>query len=373
MLRKKLHQNPELSGVEFNTAKIIKAYLQHYKPDELIENLGNSAGFIAIYNPKNTIKETIMFRCELDALPIQEINDFSHKSLVDHISHKCGHDGHMSIMCQFAQMLSSERMEHTKVILLFQPAEETGEGAVSIFNDEKFKVLKPSKVFALHNLPGFNLHDIVVKNDTFTCAVNSIIIKFKGKTSHAAEPQNGKNPALAISQVINAFDRKNQNNPKQELFTVLTPVFIEMGSKDYGISAGFGEIHYTFRRHKNSDMKDLEIDLETTVAEIARKFSLEFEVSYTQKFYANENTDTVVDIIRSAAKINNFDIIEKDSPFEFGEDFGIFTEHYDGAMFGLGSGINSPALHNPDYDFPDEITETGAQMFYQITKLIDAQ
>ena len=98
-LRKHLHQNPELSGLEYETAKTIAAFLKRYSPDGLLQNLGNGTGIIAIYHPEQEVKQTVMFRCELDALPIQEINNFEHRSFTDEVYHKCGHDGHMSVMC----------------------------------------------------------------------------------------------------------------------------------------------------------------------------------------------------------------------------------------------------------------------------------
>lgn len=372
-LRKHLHQNPELSGFEFQTAKTIAAFLKQYSPDELLENLGNGTGIIAVYHPDKEVKQTIMFRCELDALPIQEINEFDHRSDVDEVSHKCGHDGHMSIMCSLAKKLSEKRMKHTKVVLLFQPAEENGEGAVAIYNDSRFKELNPDQVFALHNLPGYDHHDIVVKNHTFTCAVNSIIVKLQGRTAHAGEPENGENPALAIAEIINQFNPKIQPDPTKEKFTVLTPIYITMGTEDYGISAGYGEIHYTFRRAANAEMKELEIELEEIAVKAAAKYKLQPEISWTQRFSANENDPSAVDFVRKAANDLKFNLIEREVPFQWGEDFGIFTEHFKGAMFGLGSGIETPNLHNPDYDWPDEITETGAQIFYKISEIIDAQ
>lgn len=372
-LRKYLHQNPELSGFEFQTAKTIAAFLKQYSPDELLENLGNGTGIIAVYHPDKEVKQTIMFRCELDALPIQEINEFDHRSDVDEVSHKCGHDGHMSIMCSLAKKLSEKRMKHTKVVLLFQPAEENGEGAVAIYNDSRFKELNPDQVFALHNLPGYDHHDIVVKNHTFTCAVNSIIVKLQGRTAHAGEPENGENPALAIAEIINQFNPKIQPDPTKEKFTVLTPIYITMGTEDYGISAGYGEIHYTFRRAANAEMKELEIELEEIAVKAAAKYKLQPEISWTQRFSANENDPSAVDFVRKAANDLKFNLIEREVPFQWGEDFGIFTEHFKGAMFGLGSGKETPNLHNPDYDWPDEITETGPQIFYKISEIIDAQ
>ena len=372
-LRKYLHQNPELSGQEFETSKTIATFLQQYQPDELLEGLGNGTGVIAVYEPSQELKKSIMFRCELDALPIQEVNEFAHQSKFKKISHKCGHDGHMAVMCAFAKKLAENKMQHTKVILLFQPAEENGEGAVAIYNDTRFKTLNPDKVFALHNLPGYDFHDIVVKNHTFTCAVNSIIIKLHGKTAHAGEPENGDNPALALAEIIKEYDQKNQPDAKKEKFTVLTPIYLTMGTEDYGISAGYGEVHYTFRRALNVEMKALEEELEQIAIASAKKYNLQPEIFWTQRFSANENNPQAVDIVRQAARDSHFNLIERETPFQWGEDFGIFTENFAGAMFGLGSGKKTPNLHNPDYDWPDEITETGAQIFFKISELIDAQ
>lgn len=264
-------------------------------------------------------------------------------------------------------------MLQTKVLLLFQPSEENGEGAVAIFKDERFKQLNPDQVFALHNIPGAGMHDIIAKDHTFTCAVNSIIVKLNGKTAHAGEPHNGDNPALAISEIIQQVQHKMQPDPKKEKFKIMTPVYVNMGTQDYGISAGFGEVHYTFRRTANKEMKDLEAELEMIATDTAKKYNLKPEISWTQRFSANENDPTAVDFVRNAAKSLNFKVTEKEFPFNWGEDFGIFTEHFKGAMFGLGSGVDTPALHNPDYDFPDEIAETGAAIFYKISEFIDAQ
>ena len=371
-LRKTLHQFPELSGYEAETAQRISAFLKRYMPDELITNVGGS-GILAIYSPNSDYRRTIVFRCELDALPIQEVNEFDHKSQRENVSHKCGHDGHMAIMCELAKRLSNQRPLGTRVVLLFQPAEENGAGAVAIYGDARFKSLEPDKVFALHNLPGYPLHEIVIKDHTFTCAVNSIIIKLHGRTSHAGEPEKGDNPALAIAGIIQQYNSLIQPDSRKEKFTILTPIYINMGTENYGISAGYGEVHYTFRRAANDEMKELEAQLEQIARSVAAKYNLGPEISWTQRFSANENSPGAADIVRSAARACGYQLTEREAPFQWGEDFGLFTEHYEGAMFGLGSGIETSALHNPDYDFPDEIISTGAGIFHKIVELIDAQ
>jgi amidohydrolase len=368
LLRKELHKNPEVSGKELETAKRIVAFLKNHAPDEIITEIGG-AGVIAIYQGKQEGK-TVLFRCELDALPIEEINTFEHRSLTNGVSHKCGHDGHMSILCGLATELSQNRPDTGRVLLLFQPAEEDGSGAREVFSDKKFASMQPDYVFALHNLPGFSKNQIVVKNGTFTCAVNSIIIKLKGVTAHAGEPEKGINPALAISSIIKEFDAIIQSDISKKDYCLITPVYIEMGKKSYGVSAGAGEVHFTVRSDSNSQMKKLEADLEKLAKSIAKEYQLECNITWTEGFQANENNKEATDNVRNAAKINNFQLLEKETPFTWGEDFGLFTQQYPGAMFGLGSGINTPALHNPDYDFPDEIISTGISVFHQIIKKI---
>lgn len=367
-LRKQLHQHPEVSGKEVETAKRITSFLENYPPDKIITEIGKT-GIVAIYRGKQAGK-TVLFRCELDALPIEEINTFEHRSVINGVSHKCGHDGHMAILCGLATVLHHNRPETGTVILLFQPAEEDGSGAQKIYSDPKFAPLKPDYVFALHNLPGFPKNQIVIKNNTFTCAVNSIIIKLKGKTAHAGEPEKGINPALAIASIITQFDAIIQSDISKENFCLITPIYTKMGKKAYGVSAGTGEIHFTVRSNSNSQMKKVETTLEKVAQSIANKYQLECKIAWTQGFQANENDKEAADHIRKAAKINNFELFEKEMPFSWGEDFGLFTQQFKGAMFGLGSGTNTAALHNPDYDFPDDIIKTGVSLFYQLSKQI---
>lgn len=366
-LRHLLHAYPELSGFETKTAEHIIQFVEKLQPDKIVTNIGGN-GILVLFDSGKPGK-TILFRSELDALPIQEINKFAYRSVIDGISHKCGHDGHTTILCGLAEKLSASRPTSGKVYLLFQPAEETGEGAKLVVEDSKFDI-QPDYVFAFHNLPEYAKGIIVVKEELFSAAVNSIIIKLKGRTAHAAEPEMGENPTLAISEIINYADKQNNNNPAKKDFRVLTPVHINMGSKAYGVSAGYGELHYTLRCWNNEELRKLETDLISKSNAIAAKHKLELEHEFVQTFFANNNNKEAVGFVKHAATELNYLLEERKYPFKWGEDFGFFTSKYKGCMFGIGAGENHPALHNPDYDFPDEIIETGVNMFYTITKLV---
>ena len=148
--RKDLHKHPELSGKEFETAAKIYDQLKLLRPDKLIKGLGGT-GLLAIFgdDPK---QKTVCFRAELDALPITEVNDFEHQSIHHGIAHKCGHDGHATILLGLAQKAMAERSNlGVNVAVLFQPAEETCSGAIAVLKDPNFEGFKLDYIFALHN------------------------------------------------------------------------------------------------------------------------------------------------------------------------------------------------------------------------------
>lgn len=364
-IRRHLHQHPEVSNHEQETKKYVKSHLEKLDHDGLLE-VGKT-GLAVFFKGKEQGKK-ILLRADMDALPIEEINDFGYKSQNPGVSHKCGHDGHTTILLGVASSLSQNRPARGEVCLVFQPAEENGTGARQILEDKNFE-FKADKAFALHNLPGYPLHKIVCRKDTFTAAAKSVIFKLNGKTSHAAEPEKGINPGLAIAEILHLSESLSQVDFDRDDFRLITMVHVEMGEKAYGISAGYGEVHFTLRTWQNEVMDKLDKDLVEAVERIGAKHKLKLEKEYLEIFHANENDEEAYEIIKKAASENGFDYEDRKTGFKWGEDFGLFTDRYKGAMFGIGSGENCPALHNPDYDYPDEITETGVKMFTKILEL----
>lgn len=356
--RRELHKHPEVSCNEFQTQRRIINKLKELG----IESFEIGGTGVMVRFDGAEAGKTIMLRADTDALPITEINTFAHKSIFEGVSHKCGHDGHTAIMVGVALHLLKNPPQKGTVLLLFQPAEENGEGAKAVLKDPKFD-LEPDVVYAFHNLPGYPLHKIVVKDGSFTTAVKSIIIKLNGKTSHAAEPELGINPARCISEIISFFEKITEPNINSDDFALATPVYIHMGEMSYGVSAGYGEVHYTLRTWNNQVMDRFTQKSQMAIAEIAQKYEIKVDISWAEEFFANQNDPKTVSNIKSVANEQGFALEERATPFKWGEDFGLFTEKYKGAMYGIGSGVNAPALHNPDYDFPDEIIPTGIKMF----------
>lgn len=366
-LRKELHKYPELAGNETQTAKRIIKFAKQFNPDKIISNIGGEGAAI-IFEGKEK-GETVLIRCDLDALPIQEENEFNYKSQTDGVSHKCGHDGHMAIVAGLVPILSQEKIQKGRVVLLYQPAEEIGQGAQLVLNDEKFSEIKPDYVFALHNLPKLNKNEIVIRKKGFAAASKGLIVRLKGKTAHAAYPERGITPSLAIAELIQKLTELKDEKSLSD-FSLVTIIHVNIGERAFGTTPGYAEIMATLRSYKNDDMAILSENSKQLVKEIAVKHNLEFELEWVEEFSATINDIECVDIITEAAKENNFQINEIDSPFRWSEDFGQFTSRFKGSLFGIGSGIDHQALHNPDYDFPDEIILTGTKMFHSIIKRV---
>jgi amidohydrolase len=280
----------------------------------------------------------------------------------------------MAIVAGLVFWLREQSFQSGKIVLLFQPAEETGQGAAAVVRDEKFRQLDTDYVFAVHNIPKEPLHSIITMDQGFSAEVQSFILSVVGKESHAAEPEHGMNPALGIAEIIAALSQLNIHDPLEEDFAVLTPVHMNMGHKSYGISPGKGELHYTIRTWSTEKMAALKVKIEQLIERSCQAQQLAYTIDWLEYFPASSNDPQGNNYLKAAAKENAYAIIERPYPFKFGEDFGWFSKKYKTAMFGLGAGVESPALHHADYDFPDDIIETGINMFKTIIKhVLDPQ
>lgn len=351
-LRKHLHQYPELSEKEFETQQLLIKILQ-----ENFELSPKKVGKTGVMVHLGDGELRYLVRVDIDALPIIETNDFDHKSTVNGVAHKCGHDGHTTIGLGLVEKFLDSPIPNFGLTVLFQPAEEIGRGAIAVMEDDGFNIGTYQGAIALHNVPGYELNGIVVKDGAFTPAVHSIAFTLKGKTAHAAEPENGHNPHFAIGQILNNLPRNEE--------VICTPIYTKIGEMNYGIAPGYGEIHFTLRSTDQVALNQFTENLTEKMKELAEQNNLKVDYEILEKFNANQNNKEIVNAIRKATQNLNLTLIEKNEPFPWGEDFGLFTQEIDGAMFGIGAGKNTPALHNPDYDFPDVITPVAVNVIYK--------
>ncbi len=370
--RHTLHQHPELSDQETATAQRIKTIFRNFKPDDVLENIGGH-GLAFCFNGQAS-GPTTLIRCELDALPIQEINELPYRSVCDGVSHKCGHDGHMTIVIALGSYLAENRPQKGRVICLFQPAEETGAGAINMVRDSQFQQLTPDYCFALHNLPGKPLGTVYCKPGAFNCASRGMIIRLKGKTSHAAHPEDGISPALAMSTIIQQLDQLPQLTQLQEQvtgFNLVTVVYAHLGEIAFGTAPGEATVMATLRTSTNEAMNHLIEQASTLVQHQAEQHKLSFSLEWDDVFRASVNSDNGYQMVKNACEVTGTPLVTPDEGFRWSEDFGIFTEVAQGAMFALGAGDTSPQLHNPDYDFPDELIPVGFKLFREIVEGIN--
>lgn len=368
-IRHHLHAHPELSGQESGTSRYIADYLQDLNIEKISRNVSYHSIVAEIEGKKDG--PAILFRCELDALPIEEMSDAGYRSQNPGISHACGHDGHMAIMLGFIREMAKDPPEKGTILFLFQSAEETGRGAEAVLQTGFLDNYPVEYAFSLHNMPGYAPGDVICKTGSFTPSVESLTIELAGRTSHAGEPDHGINPATSVAEIITFFKNLQRTDRYSPDYFVVTPVQIKMGEEAFGTSAGDALIRYTVRSWDSQMLDTMKGEIEKGIHEIVkRQKGLTVRFSWSEPFRSNRNHPDAVAVIHNAAAANQLNFIEIKEPLTWGEDFGLFTEKYRGAMFGLGAGKEWPALHNPDYNFPDDLIKTGVQMFVSIAEEI---
>lgn len=363
-VRHQLHQMAEISGQEINTHNFIKSLLQPLHPTQLYEHVGGN-GLLAVFefSPENS---TVLIRADMDAVGIQEDTKLDYQSKNQNIAHVCGHDGHTAILLKLAYMLV-ENPPKQRVLLLFQPSEENGKGGEAVLKSGVLNSYHIDWAFALHNIPGYPVGTVLCRDSFFTCAVLSSEIRFQGRTSHAAEPEKGVSPLKVMMKIIEAIMLKQQTNYSETDYFLTTLIEVHIGEEAYGVSAGDGLIRWTYRAKTNAILQQKIKDIESIVKQYTQTTEGLFSsITYSEAFYANENQLEAVQFIREAARQNHYNYQELEEGFRWGEDFGCMTQNIRGAMFGLGSGVHHEPLHSSKYDFPDELIDKGAQMFYQL-------
>ncbi len=365
-LRRDLHRRPELSDGEERTAARIVAELERHGPDEIVTGLGTH-GVAAIYDSGRD-GPTILFRCELDALPITEISTFGWRSEIDGKGHLCGHDGHMAILCGLAEKLAAYRPARGRVVLLFQPAEETGSGAAGVIADQRFARIRPDYAFALHNLPGLPLGAVGVRAGPFTFASEGLAIRLSGRTSHAAQPEAGVSPAAVMGRLMEALPDLPRTLGHQVGHSLVTLSHARLGEAAFGISPGEADIWVTIRAIDDDLQAELMSEAETLARRLAQAGGLGVGFEKFENFAAGHNDAEAVAFIETAASALGAPRAQVGDPFRWSEDFGRFGSVGKTALFVLGSGEDHPRLHNPDFDFPDELIAPGAALFDHIAR-----
>ncbi|HAW45838.1 MAG TPA: amidohydrolase [Roseovarius sp.] len=364
--RRDLHRHPEISGKEAETARRVTAALGSHAPDHLLTGLGGH-GIAATYAGAEP-GPTVLFRCELDALPIAETGTAPHRSSVPGNGHLCGHDGHMAILAGLARLLSRTRPERGRAVLLFQPAEETGAGAAAVLADPRFETVSPDYAFSLHNVPGMPLGHVSLIPGPVTCASRGMEITLTGRSAHASQPETGTSPMAALARLMPDLTALSHGTLDEADFTLATVTHARMGPPAFGIAPGDTTLHATLRTLTDDRMAALVNAAETLVSETAAAHRLSARIAWHDIFAHSENHPEATRIIETALDALGLAHDGRGLPMRPSEDFGRFGHSARAAMLFLGAGQDHPALHNPDYDFPDDLIPTGVRIFHRIAR-----
>ncbi|NWJ25342.1 amidohydrolase [Rhizobium sp. RM] len=359
--RHKLHQYPEISGEEMGTAREVVSFLADTNPDHVITGLGGH-GVALVYNGADP-GPTVLLRCELDALQIHEVSDLPYRSRIDGKAHMCGHDGHMAGMGAVARYIGKHRPLRGRAVLLFQPAEETAHGAEAVLADPKFAEVTPDYAFAIHNMPGLPLAHVAVAPGQITCASMGLRIELSGKTAHASMPETGVSPARAVALIIQALEQFQVGELIAPGFRRVTLTQVNMGKPVFGVTPGSAELRMTLRTPQSEAIHALLDDVLRAVGEIADREGLGFHHSTHNFFRACINDPEAAHAFEVASERMKLSRVTTYVPIRGAEDFGMFGSCSKSALLFIGSGMDRPMVHNPDYDFPDELIPVEAGLF----------
>lgn len=364
--RRKLHRYPELSGEEVETARKITAALQAMSPTRILTGLGGH-GVAAVFDSGKD-GPTVLFRAELDALPIEEQNNIEWSSQTSGKSHVCGHDGHMTMLLALGRMISRQPVAKGRVILMFQPAEEDGSGAKAVVADPAYQEIQADWAFAIHIEPGLPFGYVSTCAGLINCASLGLKIKLNGKTAHAADPEDGISPAKAIAELIPALEALGRGGSLDDDFRLVTITHVNIGEHSFGIAPGDGVILVTLRTAGDEGMGHLEAMARTLAVTTAEKYGLSVDLEVHDNFAASINDPEAYDVAITAMDALKVDFGDAGVPMRASEDFGVFGWDAKAAMLCLGPGEDYASLHNPDYDFPDDLIPIGSAIFERIAR-----
>ncbi len=303
----------------------------------------------------------VMVRCELDGLPMPDGSG---------AYHGCGHDGHMAMLAGVAAELSEAPLERGSVLLLFQPAEETGAGASAALKDEGFKSVMPDFAVALHNLPGFKSGEVILRHGVFASASVGITVNITGERSHAGEPHKGRSPAMAVAQLIQALNAVPQNRTGLYQPAMVTVVHAALGAETFGTSPGEAVLMATLRAAEKGVLEDLFRECTWLAEGIAGAYGLGVSVEGSEEFPPVQNDSSLVDLVAETARGLGMNVSFREEPFPWSEDFGHFTGAIPGVLLGLGAGEETPSLHHPDYEFPDGLLSLGSKLLLETVRAV---
>ncbi|MEI8324590.1 MAG: M20 aminoacylase family protein [Betaproteobacteria bacterium] len=370
-----IHAHPELCFEEMRTADLVAQRLTDWGIP-VHRGLGKT-GVVGIVR-SGTSSRAIGLRADMDALPMQEFNHFAHASKHAGKMHACGHDGHVAMLLAAAQHFATQRHFDGTVYLIFQPAEEGGGGAREMIKDGLFEQFPMDAVFGMHNWPGQQVGRFAVSAGPVMASSNEFKITLRGKGGHAATPHDAVDPVPVACQIVQAFQTIISRNKKPIDAGVISVTMIHAGEATNVIPDSC-ELQGTVRTFKLEVLDMIEQRMEQITRLSSEAFGVHCEFEFVRNYPPTVNSAPETEFARQVmADIVGAHNVDVQEPTMGAEDFSYmlqvkpgaycFIANGDGAHRVMGHGEGPCMLHNPSYDFNDDLIPLGATYWVRLVE-----
>ena len=374
-IRRDIHAHPELCFQEVRTADLVAAKLTEWGIP-IHRGLGTT-GVVGIVK-NGTSNRAIGLRADMDALPMQEFNTFSHASQNKGKMHACGHDGHTAMLLAAAQHFAKQRLFDGTVYLIFQPAEEGGGGAREMIKDGLFEQFPMDAVFGMHNWPGTEVGKFAVSPGPVMASSNEFKVVIRGKGAHAALPHNGLDPVPVACQMVQAFQTIITRNKKPIDAGVISVTMIHAGEAT-NVIPNSCELRGTVRTFSLEVLDMIEARMRQIAEHTCAAFGLSCEFEFFRNYPPTVNSAKEAEFARAVmASIVGPDNVLQQEPTMGAEDFSFmlqvkpgcynFIANGDGSHRDIDHGGGPCMLHNPSYDFNDDLIPLGATYWVRLAE-----
>ena len=372
-IRRDIHAHPELAFNEARTADIVARELAGYGL-EVHRGLAKT-GVVGVLR-KGSSARAIGLRADMDALPMQEKNEFAHRSVHTGQMHGCGHDGHTTMLLGAARYLAEHRDSLNfdgTVYFIFQPAEESEGGAKVMIEDGLFRQFPMEQVFGLHNWPGIAAGEMAVMPGPVMAGTVSFELSVHGHGCHAAMPNQGIDTLVVASQLVLALQTVVSRNlhPCESAVVSVTQIH---GGEAWNVIPDDAVLRGTIRSFKPEVQTLVERSVERLCAGIAAAFGAQIDVRFDQRYPPTINSAAEAELCRETATalLGEDKVRRNELPSMGAEDFAYMLQVKPGCYVWLGNGPGTGgcSLHNPRYDFNDEILPIGINYWIKLVNTV---
>lgn len=368
--RRGFHQQPETAFEEHQTGTRIAEILRDGGL-EVTAGLGGGTGVVGLLEGKHGGDQAIGLRADIDALDVIELNDFEHASRVQGKMHACGHDGHTTMLLGAACALAQDPDFSGRVYFIFQPAEENEGGGRIMVDEGLFERFPMQAVYGLHNWPGLPVGEAAVHDSAVMASIDIFSLTLTGQGCHAAMPTLGSDVILAASQLVTQLQGLVSREVPAQQPAVLSVTQLRAGDT-YNVLPGSVELKGTVRCFDSEVRNRLRQRLRNCIDTIAGFHGLESDLDYREGYPATINVpEHAASCCEALEKVPQVTRVHRDLPPSMAsEDFSFMLQQCPGAYIWLGNGKKSAPLHNPYYDFNDDIAPIGVAYWQALIKLL---